>query len=78
MRQLFGPIIGFLVGITMVFFRNRIASFLEDTFMRFPKSDDGIKAFNIRFEVRPGFVVTLGLVISLFSILGFLSMLWGK
>jgi ABC-type lipoprotein release transport system permease subunit len=73
--MLLGPIIGFLIGISLVLFRNRIASFLQEAFEKFPKSDGGITAFDIRFEVRPVFVVALGLVISFFSIIGLLASL---
>jgi hypothetical protein len=66
-----GPIIGFIVGLSLIFFRRSISSFIEKTYKSFPQNKDAIKTYNIKFELRPAFVAILGAIISLFSLIGF-------
>lgn len=73
MKHLLGPTIGFFVGVSIMLFRNVIVSFLEKSYEKFPRYDDGIKTLKFRFKIRPIFIVVLGLIISVFSIIGFMS-----
>ena len=73
MRQLLGPTIGFFVGVSIILFRRIIIAYLEKSYEKFPKYDDGVKTFDIGFKVKPIFVIVLGLIISMFSIIGFMN-----
>ena len=66
-----GPIIGFLFGLILIFFRRSIASFIEKTYKCFPQNTGAIKTYNIKFELRPVFLAILGVIISLFSLIAF-------
>ena len=75
MRQLLGPTIGFFAGVSIILFRRIIVAYLEKTYEKFPKYDDGVRTFDIRFKVKSIYVVILGLIISMFSIIGFVNAL---
>jgi hypothetical protein len=75
MGDLVGPCIGVLVGLALISFREFIGVFLENSYQKFPKYTDGIKAFNIRFKVGPVFIMFLGIIVILFSVISFFK-LW--
>jgi hypothetical protein len=66
------PLNGIGVGILLILFRKNVCSFLEKSYDRFPKHEEGVKMLNLKFSLRPGFIVTLGVIIMLFSIAGFI------
>lgn len=72
-RNIMGPIIGFLVGLGLILFRNAVSHFIEKAYKSFPQNKDAIKTYNIKFNVRPIFVAILGVIISFFSLIGFLK-----
>ncbi len=73
MKHFLGPTIGLFIGLSIILFRKIIAALLENSYEKFPKYNDGIKTFKIRFKVRPAFIAILGLLISVFSIIGFIN-----
>ena len=75
MQDLVGPCVGVLAGLVLIRFREPISIFLEKFYRKFPKYEDGIKTLNVRFEVRPVFVTSLGIIIILFSAISFLTLL---
>jgi hypothetical protein len=75
MSNFFGPAIGIGLGAFIIIFRNNLSTFIERFYNKLPKYEDGVKAFNIKFSIRPFFLGALGLVIIVFSIAGFIIQL---
>jgi hypothetical protein len=74
MKELLGPLIGLFVGVSLILFRKRTASLIEKAYKRLPKYEDGVRAFDVKFEVRPMLVLVLGLIIGIFSVMSFFRM----
>jgi hypothetical protein len=59
----------------LIIFRNYLRCFVENLYNKLPKYEDGVKAFNIKYSIRPIFFGALGLIIIVFSIAGIIIQL---
>jgi hypothetical protein len=66
------PLSGTAIGILLILFRDRVCLFLENVYEKFPKYEDGVKMLNLKFSVRPIFVIVFAILIILFSLTGFI------
>jgi hypothetical protein len=66
---------GIIIGIALIVFRKKVCVFLQKTYEKFPKYEDGIKTFNIKFTVRPFFITILGSIIIFMSIVGLIQVI---
>jgi len=73
MGKYFIQIQGLIIGICLIFFRDKIAVYLPKIFEKFPKYQAGMDGFNVKFEMRPVFITILGVIFILMSIGGFWS-----
>ena len=64
------PFGGIVIGAMIVLFRQKIAELLEKNYKNFPQNQSIIEPYKLSYKVRPIFVMIIGLVISIFSILG--------
>ena len=64
------PFIGIALGAMIVLFRQKIAAFLEKSYKDLPQNRSIIEPYKLSYKIRPIFVMFIGLVISIFSILG--------
>ena len=69
------PISGIIIGILLIAFRKPVSQCVESCYRRFPKYEDGVKALNIKFSIRPVYITVFGLVIAMFSLIGLLTSL---
>jgi len=61
------------IGILAIIYRRKVSLFIQKTYEKFPKYEDGVKAFKISFTVRPVFITILAVIwilISLMSLIG--------
>lgn len=72
MADILGPIIGLIMGASIIVFRKSISIFIESSYDKFPKYKNGVKAFNLRFSIRPFFIGLFGMVVIVLSIISFL------
>jgi len=77
MMQYLGPIEGFIIGVLLIVYRNKVSNWLQKGFEKFPKYDDGVKALNMKFSVRPHFIIIMGVLFVLISISGFIAITFG-
>ena len=62
-----------IAGILAIIYRQKVSIFIQKAYERFPKYEDGVKAFKISFTVRPVFITILAVIwilISLMSLIG--------
>lgn len=72
---LMSPMLGFVIGLCLIMFKEKVSQFLRKVFEKFPKYEDGAKSLNMRFEVHPGYITILGLIFILIAIGGFLEII---
>ena len=72
MKEIIGPIQGIIVGILLLYYKKKIALFLENSVKKFPKYKDGEETFKIEYNVRPIFITIIGSLLFLFSLYGLL------
>jgi hypothetical protein len=70
MKEYVGPIQGIVVGVLLIVFRDKVAIFLRKSVERFPKYKDGEKTFNLKYSIRPIFIIILGVLFILISCYG--------
>ena len=66
-------IVPIIFGILAIIYRQKVSIFIQKTYEKFPKYEDGIKACKISFTVRPVFITILAVIwilISLMSLIG--------
>ena len=66
-------IIPIIFGILAIIYRQKVSIFIQKAYEKFPKYEDGVKAFKISFTVRPVFITilaTIWILISLMSLIG--------
>ena len=73
MVKYLGPIEGLIIGICLIVFSKKVGLFLQKSFDKFPKYKDGVETFNIKFEVRPVFIVIIGFIFVAIGLAGFYS-----
>ena len=73
MMNFIRPTIGLILGILIIIFRKKICVYIEKLYNNFPIYKDGVKALNISFTVRPLFILVIGLLIIMFSLVSILS-----
>ena len=66
------PLGGILVGILLIIFRDPACSFLQWTYEKFPRYEDGTRALYVTLKIRPIFIVVLAIIIIVFSLVGFI------
>ena len=62
-----------IAGILAIIYRRKVSFFIQKAYEKFPKYEDGVKAFKISFTVRPVFITILAVIwilISLMSLIG--------
>jgi hypothetical protein len=74
MGNYLGPTQGFLIGVLLIVFRNKVAIYLEKIFIKFPKYRDGAKSLNYQYSVKPIYLVILGVIFILIAMGGFVSL----
>ena len=62
------PINGIILGIVLVVFRKKVCELLQKSYEKLPKYEDGVKALNMKFTIRPIFITILGSLILIISI----------
>jgi hypothetical protein len=62
MSDYLGPIQGFIIGVILIVFRHKIANYIEKAVTLFPKHEDGSKALNYQYSVKPVYLIILGLI----------------
>ena len=67
------PLFGIVIGVLFIIFRERICTLLQIFFEKFPKYEDGVKALNINFSIRPVFIFALGVLLIFVSIIGVIA-----
>ena len=75
MVKYLGPIQGIIIGLCLIVFRDRVRQFLQKAFEKYPKYEDGVKSLNMKFEVRPGYIIILGLIFIFIAIAGFFEII---
>jgi hypothetical protein len=66
-------IIPIIAGILAIIYRRKVSLFIQKAYEKFPKYEDGVKAFNINFSVRPGFITILAVIWILISLMSFIG-----
>jgi hypothetical protein len=61
---------GIIFGVVLIVFRKKVCMLLQKTYENFPKYDNGVKALNMKFTIRPIFITILGGLIVPVSIVG--------
>lgn len=77
MEQYWGPLQSFVIGILLIVFREKIATWIQKVFEKFPKYEDGVKSLNMKFSVKPVFIAILGAMYTLMAILGIVEIATG-
>ncbi len=72
MLEILRPIIGVIVGILIVLYRNKICVYIQKSYKKMPQYEEGVKSLKVRFNVRPTIIAILGFLIAIFSIMGFI------
>ena len=67
------PINGIIFGIILIVFRKKICELLQKSYEKFLKYEDGVKALNMKFTIRPIFITILGGLILIVSIFGLIQ-----
>lgn len=75
MENLWMPLASFIFGLLIILFRKRMGKYITKAYEKFPKYEDGVKEFNISFNVRPAYVAAMGVIICLVSLLGLIARL---
>ena len=70
MDIIISPLIGFIFGLFLIIFRKKVANYIQKSYENFPHYKDGIETFNIKFNVRPAYIIAIGITICLFSSIG--------
>ena len=70
MKEYVGPIQGIIVGILLIVLRCKISIFLRKSVEKFPKYKDGEITFNLKYGIRPIFIIILGALFILISCYG--------
>ena len=70
-----GPIQGFIIGLCLIIFKEKISQLLKKAFEQFPKYEDGAKSLNMKFKVHPGYITLLGLFFIFIAIAGFFEII---
>ena len=70
-----GPLQGLLAAVILFVFKKKISEFVQKSFKRFPKYEDGAEAMNVSFEVRPSHIIIIASLFLFISIAGFLAIL---
>lgn len=64
---------GVAVGIGLIVFRNSACALLQKSYEKFPKYEEGVKSVRIKFSIRPIFIIVLGIIVLMFSLVGLLQ-----
>jgi len=75
MIKYLGPFQGLIIGLCLIIFRKTVAQFLKKAFEKFPKYEDGAQSLNMKFEVRPSYLIVLGLFFILIALAGFFKII---
>ena len=75
MKEYIGPIQGIIVGILLIVFRCKVSILLRKSVERFPKYKDGEETFNLKYGIRPIFIIILGALFILISCHGLFAIL---
>ena len=62
-------LIALLEGLLLIIFRKQISIFLEKTYQKFPTNKIGEQFYKISYKVDPMYILILGLVFILISIM---------
>lgn len=76
MEIYFGPLQGLIIGLLLLFFKEKISFFAKNTLEKFPKYQDGIKLLNINLDVRPAHIMIIGLIFIFLAVAGFLKIIF--
>jgi len=66
---------GIIFGLVLIIFRKQVSVFIQKGFEKFPKYEEGVKDFNIKFTVQPLYVSILGSLILAVSIFGLFTII---
>jgi len=69
-----GPLRGVALGLVFIMFRKQIASGLTKFYEKFPKWEEGVKILNLKFTVRPIFILLFGSIIIFVSIVALIKL----
>ncbi|MCP3875588.1 MAG: hypothetical protein GY699_20845 [Desulfobacteraceae bacterium] len=72
-----GPLQGLVTAFVLIIFRKKVSELIQKAFERFPKYEDGVKAMNVSFKVKPSHITIIALMFLFISILGFFEILFG-
>ena len=75
MEKILMPLASFIFGLLIIFFRKKVGKYITKAYEKFPKYENGVKAFNISFSVRPVYVAIMGVIICVVSLLGLIASL---
>jgi hypothetical protein len=64
------PINGIIFGVVLIVCRKKVCMLIQKFFEIFPEYENGVKALNMKFTIRPIFITILGGLIVLLSIVG--------
>ena len=65
------PLVGILLGAALIVFSRQVARYLQTAYEKLPQYKSASQSRRLRLEVRPLFIVILGMVIALVSLLSF-------
>ena len=68
MIEYLAPVKGFLIGIFLIIFKENVSRFFQKAFEKFPKYGHGVASLNMKFGVRPCYIVILGLLFILVAV----------
>ena len=62
-----------IIGILAIIYRRKVSLFIQKAYEKFPKYEDGVKAFKISFTVRPIFITILAAIWILISLISLIT-----
>jgi len=65
------PLIGVLLGAVLIVFSRQVALYLQTAYEKLPRYGSASQSRCLRLEVRPFFIVVLGIVIAMVSLVRF-------
>lgn len=75
MIEYLGPLQGLIIGLILIIFNEKASQFIQKAFEKFPKYENGVKSLNMKFDIRPIYVIILGLIFLLIAIAGFIEII---